>query len=104
MGESAIVLGFCRKKNDGGPHISLFQNPDTKLARLTSSSPPIATKKVTQKIVVSRRQAQILSLTPLSLVRPRRRLSLAPTAGMLTPSRADRVKAGRSCGHRQAWP
>jgi glycine/D-amino acid oxidase-like deaminating enzyme len=31
-------------------------------------------------------------------------LSLAPTAEMLTPSSAGRVKAGRSCGHRQAWP
>src|SRR5262245_35321900 len=35
-------------------------------------------------------------LSPLSLVRPRRRLSPAPTAHCRRPARADAVKAGRS--------
>src|SRR5215475_15624512 len=45
------------------------------------------------------RSVMISSSQVISLVRPRRRLSLAPTAEMLTPSSAGRVKAGRSCGH-----
>ena len=68
-------------------------------ARGAGSNPRslIATQKASTE---SSLRARFLSSQAISLVRPAQRLSLAPTAWMLAPSSAGRVKVGRFCGHR----